>query len=51
MGCLWFTLAFFGIIVAAICMGDPSVLWLDGWLLLGGLVWFIIHSNGPYQRS
>ncbi|MBU2667035.1 hypothetical protein KOI35_26330 [Actinoplanes bogorensis] len=51
MGCLGFTLVFFGIIAVSAWLGDPTILWLDGWLLLGGLIWFIVRSSGPYQRS
>jgi hypothetical protein len=44
-------LVFFGIIGLAACSGQWSLLWLDGWIALGALVWFVIVSNGPYSRS
>jgi hypothetical protein len=52
MGCLVVLLVFFGVIAAAFVTGDMSLLWLDGWVLVAALIWFIVRSSGgPYQRS
>lgn len=47
-------IAFFGIIVLAVSTGKWQLLWLNGWILMISLVWFLVVVNDtkqPYQRS